>query len=172
MTILSQSLSFGLAVFFMLVGLVGVVIPMLPGTLLIWLTVLLYAILERANGFAAIDPLTFIVISLIAIVTGLADLWLPLVGAKASGSSRRALVFGALGALAGTFLIPIPLLGTVIGYAAGILLGEYHKHRDWDRALRAGAGGVAGWGIATVLQLGGGLLILLLFVWQVLVYTG
>lgn len=172
MTILSQSLSFGLAVFFMLVGLVGVVIPMLPGTLLIWLTVLLYAVLERANGFTAIDPLTFIVISLIAIVTGLADLWLPLVGAKASGSSRRALVFGALGALAGTFLIPIPLLGTVIGYAAGILLGEYHKHRDWHRALRAGAGGVAGWGIATVLQFSGGLLILLLFVWQVLVYTG
>lgn len=172
MTILSQSLSFGLAVFFMLVGLVGVVIPMLPGTLLIWLTVLLYAILERANGFAAIDPLTFIVISLIAIVTGLADLWLPLVGARASGSSRRALVFGALGALAGTFLIPIPLLGTIIGYAAGILLGEYHKRRDWNRALRAGAGGVAGWGIATVLQFGGGVLILLLFVWQVLVYIG
>jgi uncharacterized protein YqgC (DUF456 family) len=95
-----------------------------------------------------------------------------LVGAKVSGSSRRALVFGALGALAGTFLLPIPLLGTIIGYAGGILLGEYHKHRDWDRAFRAGVGGVAGWGIATVLQLGGGLLILLIFVWQVLTYAG
>ena len=172
MTILSQSLSFGLAVFFMLVGLVGVIIPMIPGTLLIWLTVLLYALLERANSFAAIDPLTFIIITLIAAVTGLADLWLPLVGAKAGGSSRRSLVFGVLGALAGTFLIPIPLFGTILGYAGGILLGEYHKHRDWDRALRAGAGGIAGWGIATVLQLGGGILIILLFVWQVLAYTG
>jgi hypothetical protein len=171
-TILSQSLSFGLAVFFMLVGLVGVIIPMIPGTLLVWLTVIVYAILERASGLAAMDPVTLIVISLIAIVTGLADLWLPLVGAKVSGSSRRALVFGALGALAGTFLLPIPLLGTIIGYAGGILLGEYHKHRDWDRAFRAGVGGVAGWGIATVLQLGGGLLILLIFVWQVLTYAG
>lgn len=172
MTLLTQSLSFGLAVFFMLVGLVGVIVPMIPGTLLIWLTVLLYAIVERANGFAAIDPLAFVAITLIAFVTGLADLWLPLVGAKASGSSRRALLSGLLGALAGTFLIPIPLIGTIIGYAGGILLGEYHKHRDWDRALRAGAGGIAGWGIATVLQLGGGLLIFLLFLWQVLAYTG
>ena len=172
MSILSQSLSFGLAVFFMLVGLVGVVVPMIPGTLLIWLTVVAYALLERSNGFAAIDPLTLGAITVVAFVTGLADLWLPLVGAKASGSSRRALVFGAFGALVGTFLIPIPLLGTVLGYAGGILLGEYHKHGDWDRAFRAGAGGIAGWGIATVLQLAGGLLIFLLFVWQVLAYTG
>ena len=172
MAILSQSLSFGLAVFFILLGIVGVIIPLIPGTLLIWLTVLLYALVERTNGFEAIDPLTLVVVTLISLVGGLADFWLPLVGAKAGGSSRRSLVFGVLGALAGTFLIPIPLLGTVLGYAGGILLGEYHKHRNWDRAFRAGAGGIAGWGIATVLQLGSGLLILLLFVWQVLAYTG
>jgi uncharacterized protein YqgC (DUF456 family) len=172
LTILSQALGFGLAVFFILLGLAGVIIPMIPGTLLIWLSVGAYALLERANDLAAIDPLTFAVITVIALVTGTADLWLPLLGAKASGSSRRALVFGVVGALLGTFLIPIPLLGTVIGYAAGVLLGEYHKHRDWDRAVRAGAGGLAGWGIATILQLGGGLLILLIFVWQVLAYAG
>lgn len=172
MIILMQSLSFGLAIFFILLGLAGVIVPMIPGTFLIWLTVLVYGVFERANGYAAIDPLTFIVITVIALVTGLADIWLPLVGAKASGSSKRALVFGALGALAGTFIIPIPLLGTVLGYAGGILLGEYHKHRDWERALRAGAGGIAGWGVATVLQVGGGVLILLLFAWQVLAYAG
>ena len=172
MTLLTQSVSFGLAVFFMLVGLVGVIVPMIPGTLLIWLTVLLYAVVERMNGLAAIDPLAFAAITLIAFVTGLADFWLPLLGARASGSSRRALLFGVLGALAGTFLIPIPLFGTIVGYAGGILLGEYHKHRDWDRAFRAGAGGIAGWGVATVLQLGGGFLIFVLFIWQVLAYSG
>lgn len=163
-----QSIAFGIAAFFMLLGLVGVLIPLMPGSLLIWLTVILYAVVERLNGYAAIDPLTLVVITLISLVTGLADLWLPLVGGKVSGSSTRALLFGVAGAILGTILLP--LLGSIIGYALGILLGEYQKHRDWDRALRAGAGGLAGWGIGTALQMGGGLLVIIIFIWQVLTF--
>ncbi|MFW6183550.1 MAG: DUF456 domain-containing protein [Chloroflexota bacterium] len=170
MTTILQSISFGIAVVFMLVGLAGVIIPLMPGSLLIWLTVVVYAVAERANGFAAIDPLTLIVITLIALVTGLSDLWLPLVGARVSGSSWRALVFGVVGGILGTFILP--LVGSIAGYALGILLGEYQKYGDWDKALKAGAGGLAGWGIATALQLGGGLLILIIFVWQVLAFQG
>lgn len=81
MDLFLQSLFFGIAVVFLLVGLAGVIIPLLPGSLLIWLTVAVYAVAERLNGFAAIDPLTFVVITLIALVTGLSDLWLPLLGA-------------------------------------------------------------------------------------------
>lgn len=166
MSLLFQSLTFGAAVFLMIVGLVGILIPIVPGMILIWLTVLFYAVVERSNGFAAIDPLSFIVLTLIAVVGGLADLWLPLLGARVTGSSRRSVLFGFLGGIIGTFFFP--LLGTIAGYAAGVLLGEYHKRRDWDQALRAGFKGLAGWGIATAVQLGGGLIILLIFIWQVL----
>lgn len=168
MSLFLQSVAFGVAVFFMLLGLVGVLIPLLPGSLLIWLTVVLYALVERLNGYAAIDPLTLVAITLISLVTGLADLWLPLLGGKVSGSSTRALLFGVAGAIIGTFLLP--LLGSIIGYAVGILLGEYQKHRNWDRALRAGAGGLAGWGIGTATQMGGGLLVIIIFIWQVLTF--
>jgi hypothetical protein len=57
-----------------------------------------------------------------------------------------------------------------LGYAAGLLLGQYHKHKDWNAAVRASLGGIAGWGVATVFQFGGSVLILVLFVWQVLAY--
>ena len=170
MNLLLQTALFGVAVFFILLGIVGVVIPMIPGTFLVWLTVVLYAVAERALGVAALDPLTLVAITLIAFVAGLSDLWLPLLGARASGSSRRSLIFGIAGAILGTFLLPVPLFGTVIGYAAGVLLGEYHKHGDWNRALRAGLGGLAGWGIATILQLAGSLLILIIFIWQVIIF--
>lgn len=170
MSLLLQSISFGVAVLFILIGLAGVLIPLLPGSLLIWLTVIIYAVVERANGFAALDPVTLVFITLIALVTGLSDLWLPLLGAKVTGSSKRALLFGVIGAIIGTFIAP--LIGSIIGYAVGILIGEYQKYGDWDKALRASAGGLAGVGVATVLQLGGGILILIIFVWQVLAYQG
>ena len=172
MDLILQSILFAIAVVFILVGLVGVVIPLLPGVLLIWLTVAIYTAVERLNGFAAIDPVTFIVITLIALVTGLSDIWLPLLGARVTGSSFRSMVYGVVGAIIGTFVLPIPLFGSIVGYAVGILVGEYRRYGDWDRALRAGLGGVAGWGIATAIQLGGGLIILIIFVWQVLAYQG
>lgn len=163
-----QSIIFGLAVVFLLIGLVGVLVPLLPGTLLLWLTVAVYAAVERLNGFAAIDPVTFAAITLIALVTGLSDIWLPMLGARVTGSSWRSLVYGAVGAIIGTFIVP--LLGSIIGYVVGLLVGEYRRYGDWDRALRGAMGGAAGWGIATAIQLGGGLIILIIFVWQVLAY--
>lgn len=170
MNLLLQTISFGIAVFFILVGLVGVILPVLPGMLLVWLSVFFFYLVERALGFAAIDPLTFGAITVLALVAGTSEIWLPLLGARRSGSSKRAMVAGLLGALIGTFLLPIPLVGTIAGYAAGVLLGEYQKHGNWDRALRAGAGGIAGWGLATVLQLVTGFVILLIFVWQVVAF--
>lgn len=170
MELLLQAINFGLAVFFILVGIVGVILPILPGTLLIWLTVFFFYVVERALGFAAIDPITFAALTVIALVTGTSEFWMPLLGARRTGSSRRSMLTGMIGGVLGTFVLPIPLVGTIVGYALGVLLGEYHKHRDWERALRVGAGGLAGWGVATVLQVGGGLLILILFVWQVLSY--
>ena len=74
---------------------------------------------------------------------------------------KRLAVYGTIGAIIGTFIAP--LLGTLIGYAGGILLGEYQVRGDWQEALKASLGGLAGWGLATAVQLGGGILILIIF---------
>lgn len=163
MSLIIDSISFGLIVAFIVMGLIGVVVPMIPGTLLMWIAVLIYALV---NGFNSIGVAAFVVITIIALVTGTADLWMPLLGAKSGGASKRAVLLGVVGSLVGTLIAP--LIGTLIGYAGGILLGEYQKRGDWNEALRASAGGLAGWGIATIIQLGGGLLMLVIFVWQVL----
>lgn len=164
--LLLDSLTFGLVVAFIAFGLVGIVVPMIPGTLLIWIAILVY---ELINSFSALGVPVFAMITVLALVTGLADVWMPLVGAKAVGASKRALLLGALGSLIGTFIAP--LLGTIAGYAVGILIGEYHKRGDWREAFRASVGGVAGWGVSTAVQLGGGLLILAIFLWKVLATT-
>lgn len=158
-----EALSFGIAVAFILLGIAGIIVPILPGTILVWLTVLVYA---WATSFATLTPTIFVLITLVALVTGSANLWLPLLGAQRSGAAKRALFLGLVGAIIGTFIVP--LVGTIIGYALGILLGEFLKHQDLNLALRASLGGLAGWGVATMVELGGALLILVIFVTAVL----
>lgn len=169
-----EALIFGFAVVFMILGLIGIVIPILPGLLLIWLTTLAYALVE---GFEAIDAFTFIAITIIALLAGTADIWMSLLGAKTGGASFRAMALGLVGGIIG-FIIgsPIPivgnLIGGIVGYAFGVLIGQFHKYRDWNSAFKASVGGIVGWGIATVTQVIAGVVIILIFAWQVLSYSG
>ena len=153
-----DTLTLGLVVVMFLLGLAGIIIPILPGILLVWLGVLFFAL---SDGFTAITPLWFTVITILALFTGSSDLWLPLLGARRTGASWQALVAGVLGGIIGTFMFPI--LGTIVGYAAGVLLAEYIRLGDWDPALRSGFGVLAGWGIATLVQLVGAIAIIAIF---------
>ena len=158
-----EALSFGVAVAFILVGIVGIVVPILPGMVLVWATVLAFAWL---NDFSILGPVPFAVITLIALVTGSANIWLPLLGAQKTGAARGAIFLGIIGAIIGTFIFP--LVGTIIGYALGILLGEFIRQRDLGLATKASLGGLAGWGIATVLELSGAVMILIVFAGSIL----
>jgi uncharacterized protein YqgC (DUF456 family) len=161
--VLLEALSFGIAVAFMLVGVAGIIVPILPGMLLVWLTLLAYAWI---TDFAVITWWMFAILTLVALVTGLSNIWLPYLGAKKTGAAKRAIFLGFVGGIIGTFIMP--LVGTVIGYALGIILGELLKHRDLRQAIKASIGGVAGWTISTVVELAGALTIILVFVLVVL----
>lgn len=146
-------------------GLLGAFVPVVPGTLLVWAGILFYA--WPYNGFATFSPWLFALITIIALVAGTADLWLPLLGAKSTGASWKTLAVGLLGAMLGTFLLPLPVIGTVVGYGLGILLAEYLRLRAWRPALRATFGGVIGWGLSAAVELIGAVVMILLFFTQV-----
>ncbi len=170
---LLNALLIGVTLIFMIIGMIGILVPILPGTLLIWLSILAYAIVE---GFQAIDGYTFTLITLIALITGTADLWLALLGSKKGGASWQAMLVGLFGGIIGFFLfgslIPIigNLIGGILGYSIGVLIGQYLKFREWKIALKATIGGLVGWGIATIFQIAGGIFMMVLFIWQVLSY--
>jgi uncharacterized protein len=164
LSLIAESLIFGIVILFMLIGLIGVIVPIMPGIFLIWLGVLVYA---WRDGFESLSMGTFLFISVLVLFAGSSELWLPMFGARKSGASKRTILTGLLGAIIGSFIIP--LLGTIIGYVLGVLLGEYHKRRDWNAAWQASKGSLAGWGIATVLQLVTGVLVIIIFLWAVLV---
>ena len=160
---LFEAVSVGFVIFLLLLSLIGTIIPIIPGVLLMWVIVFIYA---WADGFTAVSTASFIIISLIALITGTSDIWLTLFGAKKGGASVKSMLIGTVGAVVGSFLFPI--VGTIAGYIAGLLLGEYWRHGDWEIAKKAGFGGLAGWGIATAIQFVGGIFIFVIFLWQVI----
>jgi hypothetical protein len=159
---LFEAASIGLVIFLLLLSLIGTLIPIIPGVLLMWVIVFVYA---WVDGFTAVSITSIIFISLIALVTGTSDIWLTLFGARKGGASVKSMLIGTAGAIIGSFLFPI--VGTIVGYIVGLLLGEYWQHGDWEIAKKAGFGGLAGWGIATVIQFIGGIFIFVIFLWQV-----
>lgn len=110
-------------------------IPIMPGTMLVWGVAIVTALLD---GFTRITPLAAIVFTIIMIIGVTSDLWLPILGVKTSGLTCLGAVGSLVGGLVGTFLIPLPILGTLIGTVAGALIIEFIGFREARKALRAG----------------------------------
>lgn len=101
----------------MLVGLVGVVVPLLPGTALVLAAGVVWALLSEASG-------RWVVVAVMAVlfVAGVVAKY-ALPGKRLSTRlPRRTLVYGGLGALVGFVLLPP--LGLLLGGVAGTYLGE------------------------------------------------
>lgn len=110
---------------------VALILVGLPGT---WILLGVAMILELVDGLWLAPGVTttfgwwVLVIGIAAAGVGeLIELWSGVVGADMGGGSRRskwgAFAGGLLGALAGTALIPIPVVGTLIGVLLGTFLG-------------------------------------------------
>lgn len=152
-----------LTLFVMLLGLIGTVLPIIPGTVLIFLAALIYALLE---GFQAIGWPTLLVLLVLMIVATTADIWASTVGAKMGGASGWSIVAGLVGGLVGFVAFSLP--GAIIGAILGVLLTEIVRVGDLRQAFKAGGGWMLGWLLSTVLQLGIGLVMTAIFVWQVI----
>jgi len=162
--------TFWLALAVMAIGLIGVILPVVPGVGFIWIVVLIYAIAER---FATIDPITFTILTILGAIGLTADLWMTQAGAKAGGASPLSLLvgllLGAIGALVGLVFLGVGAIpGAIVGALAGILIAEYHRHEDWTKALKIGGGWIAGCLLSGGVQFLIAILMILIFVWQTL----
>ncbi len=149
------------ALVFMFIGLLGVLLPFVPGVTLIWLVALIYAI---AEGFENIDPVTMVVLSLIALPGITADIWVTNLGAKAGGASFWSIAGSLLGGVIGFVVANLP--GALIGSLVGLIAVELVRAKDWRQALKASGGWIAGWLFSTVVQLVIGAIMIALFWWQ------
>ncbi|MCK6577191.1 MAG: DUF456 family protein [Anaerolineae bacterium] len=110
-------------------------IPFIPGPTILWAISLLYAIL---TGFQEVTWVSMILISLLALLALTSSFWLPLLGMNGSDMSCSSAVGTLVGGLAGTFLIPIPILGTLLGAIGGAVVLEVIRARSMNTAVKAG----------------------------------
>jgi hypothetical protein len=172
----------------MFVGLVGSVLPALPGVTLIFISALVYAFF---TGFEVVGGLVLALIGLFAVLALIADFVGTSYGARRFGASNWGTAGGAIGgivgALAGLLFLGIgSLFGLIIGSVGGVFLGEYLRRRrqgtpaqgtdgprvrparaegdDWRRTGRAAGGVFVGYLIGAAAQGVLGLLSVIVFV--------
>jgi hypothetical protein len=138
----------------MAVGVVGAVVPGIPGTILIVAAIVIWGV---AYGFAGLGiPLGVAVVALLGNM-GI-DFLATYLGAKQAGASKWGQIGAVIGLLLGIFgLLPVlpiggPLLGLLIGPLLGAIVGEYLYQRNWKSALKAGVGIVVGSLIGSLIE--------------------
>lgn len=121
-----------LCVVLILLGLAGTVLPMLPGTVLVWGGIVLGAWID---DFARVGTVTVVVVSVLAVLAWGLDYVAGLMGAQKVGASRQALLGAAVGTVVGLFM---GLVGVLFMPLVGAAVGEYLARRDQARAVKVG----------------------------------
>jgi hypothetical protein len=135
----------GLTLTGMLVGLV--VIPFLPGLVIIWVAALGYGI---ATKFGILGWIIFAVLTLFMLAGSILDNLLMGTSAHKEGAPWWAILVAMVAAIAGNFALPI--LGGILAALLALFLIEWLRLNDWKKALNSMKGMLVGWGWAFVFR--------------------
>ncbi len=134
--------------FLVVAGLVGSVIPGMPGTPL-YLVAMLIA---RFCGDVEMSNLELFVIFILVAATFAVDFFLPMWTTRKFGGTKAGVYGSIVGLLAGLFL-PIPIPGaSIICMFLGAIIGEYIAGQSNDVAVKSGMGNLIGFIVATTVK--------------------
>jgi len=131
----------------MLVGLAGCILPMLPGTPLVFAGIYIYAWL---TGFTIISRNLIIIFLILTVVSVVIEYISSSIGSKKFGASKLGFLGAFVGAIIGVFFVP---WGLILGPLCGALIGELIIGKKIKEAFRAGGGAVLGFFGGTFLKI-------------------
>lgn len=134
------------------VGLVGILVPLLPGTLLVWGAIAVWAFIESSTA-------GWVVLGIVTAILGgallIKYLW-PAKRMRAADISGLTLFAGAVSGIVGFFIIPVA--GLPVGFVLGVFLAELARRRDRVRAWASTVHAVKGVALSVGVELSAGLL--------------
>ena len=126
-----------LGIIFMIIGIIGCLVPVLPGPPLSFLG-LIFLHLSRFGQFTT--PM-LIVLGAITVIVTVIDYIVPVWGTRRFGGSKYGTRGATVGLIIGFFLGP---LGIILGPLIGAFVGEMIFKDDLDYAFKAGIGSLIG----------------------------
>jgi len=137
-----------IAALFMVAGIIGAFLPILPGTPLSYIGILILHFRYDSH----FSWLFLIMWGLAVAITTTLDSFLPAEGARRTGGSKTGIYGAFLGGVLGLFFFPPA--GILIGPVIGAFVGELIAGKKTDSALRSALGSFVGFLIATGLKVG------------------
>jgi len=131
------------------VGLVGIVLPLLPGMLLVYAAIAVWAVVVHT---VASWVTLGIVTAIVATTTAVKYLW-PVRRMRRAAVPTSTLLIGGVVGVVGFFVVP--LFGLVIGFVVGIYLAELARRRDHRRAWASTVHAVKGVALSMGVELTG-----------------
>ncbi len=142
----------------MLVTLCGLIVPVFPGLIVIWLLALIYGII---SGFGTLGAVLFIIITVLAILGEVSDNLLMSRKARQKGARWLSIAVAFIAGIVGS--IVFSPLGGIAAALGALFLAEFISSRDHGKALAVTKGMAIGWGWAFVLRFGVGLMMIALW---------
>jgi uncharacterized protein YqgC (DUF456 family) len=136
-----------LGIIFMVVGILGCILPVIPGPPLSFVGILFLHFTDFANYTT-----TFLVFfAVLAVIVTILDYFVPIWGTKRFGGSKYGSWGATIGVILGLFLFPP--IGIILLPFVGAVIGESIKGSEFKSSLRAGAGSFLGFLMGTGLKL-------------------
>lgn len=146
-----------LAILLILVGIVGCLVPVLPGPPLSYSGLLIL----HFTSFAEFSKSILIILAIVAGIVTLMDYFVPIWGTKKFGGSKYGTRGATIGLIVGLFFGP---LGIIMGPFLGAFVGEMIFKDDFKYAMKAGFGSLLGFLMGIGLKLAASLTITFYFI--------
>ena len=150
------------AVIVMMMGVLGSLIPVLPGIPLVFVAALVHRMIF---GDAGASTPVLAVMGALMIFSMVLDALGTMVGARKLGATWRGMIGAMAGGVVGLFFIPF---GLVLGPFIGAILGELTGGRGRDAAIKAGSGAVLGLLLGALGKVVCGVIMIILFLASVI----
>lgn len=131
----------------MVIGVVGTVVPFLPGIAIVWAAALVYGLIV---GFGPVGIAVMIALSLGVIVSIVASVLVPRRMAERHHVAWWSQVAAVAGAVIGFFVIPV--VGVVVGALVGLFGAELATRRDAGLAWQGTMAVAKGFGIGVLID--------------------
>jgi hypothetical protein len=147
----------------MIVGLVGIVLPALPGMIIIVASQFLWALVDR-------HPLAWVAFAvglLLAAAGWVLQYYLPGKRLQAAGVPSWVLAVAAVAGVVGFFVVPV--IGLPLFFIGGVYIAESLRHRHATRSLRSTWHALKAAGLSLLIELGTGMIVIVQWVLLVLI---